>query len=164
MRDVDFEETHITNDRFEFKIFESERIVGRALVKRMHDMTKDYWHLDDLQIDKESRGKGYGTALVRHLMNHLSEISELPMRVHPAGVQQVMEDLFEARPDLCDEEHEEQLRQAKQDMQDPSYWETQQRNQVTFNSDGLKGWYRKRGFNVDDSDGRHLWHLPESST
>jgi hypothetical protein len=80
------------------------------------------------------------------------------MRVHPAGGQQVMEDLFDSVSNLSDEEDKEQRMQIMQEMKDPSFWESQQLNQTTFNSDELKEWYRKRGFDIDDPDGKHLWH------
>jgi GNAT superfamily N-acetyltransferase len=161
---MNFQEKQTANDEHEFKILESKCIIGTALVKKIHDREGYFWHLDDLQIRKESRHKGYGKALANHLITYLLAIEKLRIRVHPAIGQQVMESLNEAMQNLSEEELDERDRQLEQEMQDPDFWEKQELKQEVFNSENLKEWYRKIGFNTDDPDGKHLWYLPDSAT
>jgi GNAT superfamily N-acetyltransferase len=92
-----------------------------------------------LQIGIESRGKGYGTELVKYLVTYLLKINQLRVRVHPVIGQQVFEALAEA-------------------WQNPNLLQEKKFEQKVFDSEDLKKWYRKRGFTIDDPDGQHLWY------
>lgn len=151
------------NDEYVFKVLDSENIVGNAVVTKMHDHKGKFWHLDDLQIRKESRRQGYGTALVNHIITYLLKIDKLRIRVHPAVGQQAMESLCEEIQNLSEQELDQRDKQLEQEMQKPDFWETQKCNQEVFDSEDLKNWYRERGFNNDDPDGKHLWYAKSAT-
>ncbi|MCY7273151.1 MAG: GNAT family N-acetyltransferase, partial [Phormidesmis sp. CAN_BIN44] len=160
IKGMNFQEEHSINNEYVFKVLDSEKIVGTALVKKMHDQEGEFWHLDDLKIQKENRRQGYGRALVKHLIKYLWEINKLRIRVHPAVGEQAMESILEARQNLSEGELDEMDRQLEQKRQKPNFWESQKLKQQVFNSKDLKKWYRKQGFTIDDPDGKHLWCHP----
>ncbi|MDS3861935.1 GNAT family N-acetyltransferase [Thermosynechococcaceae cyanobacterium BACA0444] len=154
---MEFDSTVIDQRNYRFMVLESGDIVGTAVVKKMCDKNGDFWHLDDLQIRKNCRKKGYGTALIYHLVTYLLKVNQLPIRVHPAIGQQASEALVERIENLSEQELDEMDRQLEQEMQNPNFWKNQETKQMVFDSEELKKWYRKRGFNIDDPDGKHLW-------
>jgi GNAT superfamily N-acetyltransferase len=64
-----------------FKILDSnDNVVGEAFTTIKNDK---YWCLDEIVIVKDERNKGYGTQLIKHLIEFLWSINRLPIRVHP---------------------------------------------------------------------------------
>jgi GNAT superfamily N-acetyltransferase len=113
--------------------------IGNAVIKLMESNQESFWHVRELFIQKDRRGKGYGSALVEHFCQYVWNIHRNPIRVHPAIGMQALES------QLCDD-----------NLDTPS-------QEIHYDSQELAEWYKKRGFSVEDQDGRHLWRCPVSS-
>jgi hypothetical protein len=160
---MDFQVNCINNSEYEFKLLESKNIVGSAFVKKMQDRKGEFWHLDDLEVQKPNRQKGHGGSLVKYLINYLWKIDKLRIRVHPAIGEQATEQSCEEIQNLSQEYSEDELdeidRKLVEEMKKPDFWTNQKFSQKLFNSEELKAWYRKQGFT--NEDGQYLWCYPE---
>ncbi len=155
----------LLNGNYKFEVLDSDgKIVGNAHIEPKHDRKGKFWHLEDLQINSETRCQGYGTALLKYLCDYLWSVDRLRIRVHPARGLEIPEDqaddyqrklqqYSEAELDAIDREQEEEIQKS-------DFWKKQQQTAKTDSSEDLIKWYQKRGFTISDPDSKHLWRLP----
>ncbi len=139
-------------------------VIGVAHAKLLHGTQEKFWHLENLFIDKGNRCQGYGTKLLNHFCQYLWSIYKVPIRVHPAIGQQVMENLSDRlmQQQSSEEELDALDENLSNELQQPDFWERQiEKSSTHLDSERLIEWYCKKGFKVDDSDKKYLWCHPD---
>lgn len=153
------------NGTYRFSILNtSQEEITFALVELKNLTEESFWDLTELYTIQQEREKGYATKLLTYLKEYLWNIYRFPIRVHPANGIQFMENLSEKyelhKQKFSDEELDAQDEALNQAIQQPGFWEEQEKNSVKQDSSKLSQWYKNREFNRDDLDQRHLWCDP----
>jgi len=160
---IDYPPLH-SDGEYKFEVLDSGQLIGTACAKSKQDQEGKFWHLDDLWVQEDSRSQGYGTKLLNHVCEYFWSLDRLRIRVHPGNPvfrQTGIEELFKIKNHSTEEELDAMDREMKQAMLQPDFWEKQKQAVKKFDSTPLVEWYRKRGFAVDDLDGKHLWCYPD---
>lgn len=89
-RDV---EEEAKNSRYTcYKMYLKDEIIGFANY-RLFNNQSSYWYIDEFVISEQYRGKGYGSYLLKHILDRMWNEQNLPIHIYPTS-QQIPKEKF----------------------------------------------------------------------
>ena len=69
-----------------YKMYLMGEMIGVANYRLFNSQTP-YWYIDELVISANDRGKGYGSYLLKDIINRMWSERKLPIHIYPTGHQ-----------------------------------------------------------------------------
>jgi len=88
----DFEEEKNAPKYTYYKIYLTDKIIGWANY-RLFNNQSSYWYIDEFVIYEQDRGKGYGSYLLKDIINRMWSERKLPIHIYPSS-QQIPKEMF----------------------------------------------------------------------
>ena len=75
-----------------YKVYLQGKVIGSAKY-RLFKSQSPYWYIDEFVISKQNRDKGYGSLLLKHIIQEMWNKQKLPIHIYPTS-QQIPKEKF----------------------------------------------------------------------
>lgn len=82
----DFEEEKQKPKYTCFKMYFKDQVIGVANYRSFNNQAF-YWYIDEFVISEQHRGQGYGSYLLKHIIDKMWSEQRIPIHIYPTGLQ-----------------------------------------------------------------------------